>query len=187
MVSWIVFGGVTDHTVQVGGGGLVIIIAGVYPRFELKPAATKVWQFATFTNNYFQLSNFTGFCKMPKYYGLIPQLKVQICYRVASNDAWKTRDVSKTCQLQCMLVKAMRRSLWRAGNHTGALSQRSFHDCNCERSKASSLSRVLKKALYYFNTQHDALVCSAQPPNTPHIGITRRSCEECATLIAFPM
>lgn len=30
-----------------------------------------------------------------KYYGQIPQLKVKNCYRVASKDAWKTRDVSK--------------------------------------------------------------------------------------------
>lgn len=156
ILSWIILGGVTNHTVPVGGV-LVIVSAGVYPWFELKPAATKVWQFATFTKNSFQFSNFTGFCKMPKYYGLIPQLKVQNCYRAASNDAWKTRDVSKTCQLQCMLVKAMRRSLWRAGNHTGALSQRSFRDCNCEHNKASSLSRVLKKALNYFNTQHNTL------------------------------
>lgn len=43
ILSWIILGGVTDHTVPVGGGVLVIVSAGVYPWFEFKPAATKVW------------------------------------------------------------------------------------------------------------------------------------------------
>lgn len=112
-----------------GWGGGLIVCAGVYPRFELKPAATKVCWPATFTRNSWAIS--WDFCKMPKHCGLIPQLKVQNRYGVASNDAWKMRAVSKTRQLQCMLVKAivhcgvqeMTQALWaRGASMTAAVS-----------------------------------------------------------------
>lgn len=133
-----------------GWGGGLIVSAGVYPRFELKPTATEVCWPATFTRNSWAIS--WDFCKMPKHRGPIPQLKVQNCYGVASNDAWTMRAVSKTRQRQCMLVKAMRRSLWRAGNHTGALSQRSFCDCSREHNKASSCPERKGTCLFQHTT-----------------------------------
>lgn len=159
-----------------GWGGL-IISAGVYPRFELKPAATKVCWPATFTRNSWAIS--WDFCKMPKHCGLIPQLKVQNRYGVASNDAWKMRAVSKTRQLQCMLVKAMRRPLWRAGNHTGALSQRSFYDGSPEHTKASSCPERKATCLFQHTThsfQRSIKSCVFSTTlNTLHVGIHQKN------------
>lgn len=159
-----------------GGGGL-IVSAGVYPRFGLKPAATKVCWPATFTRNSWAIS--WDFCKMPKHCGLIPQHKVQNRYGIASNDAWKMRAVSKTRQLQRMLEKAMRRSPWRAGNHGGALSQRSFYDCSCEHTKASSCPGRKATCLFQHTThssQRSIKSCVFSTTlNTLHVGIHQKN------------
>lgn len=177
LFNWIVCWGITGGTLfRLGRGGL-IISAGVYPRFELKPAATEVCWPATFTRNSWAIS--WDFCKMPKHCGLIPQLKVQNRYGVASNDAWKMRAVSKTRQRQRMLVKAMRRSLWRAGNHTGALSQRGWCDCSREQTKASSCPERNSTCVFQHTThssQRSIKSCVFSTTlNTPHAGIHQKN------------
>lgn len=84
--------------------------------------------------------------------------------------------VSKTRQLQCMLVNAMRRSPWRAGNHRGALSQRSFCDRSRERNKASSRpgTCLLQHATHF--SQHSIKSCVFSTTlNTPHAGIHQKN------------
>lgn len=87
------------------------------------------------------------------------------------------RAVSKTRQLQRMLEKAMRRSPWRAGNHGGALSQRSFYDCSCEHTKASSCTERKATCLFQHTThssQRSIKSCVFSTTlNTLHVGIQK--------------